>query len=383
MRQAAPAKAPTKRRLASLDWMRGIVMVLMVVDHASLAYNGDRVSNDSAATYSPGDALEPLGFLVRWVTHLCAPTFLLLAGTALAISVERRIAKGQDPRAIDRDIVLRGLIILLVDPILISFGVRILTFQVMYAIGAAMMLMPLLRRLPAIGLLVVSVGWMVGGELLTGLWWSPTGDAATSSASLPVALTMAWSISDSVRVIYPLLPWLSMMALGWWYGRHLLAFNEGRAKISPAMMMAIAGVIALVTFVVVRGLNGYGNMFLLRDDGSWVQWLHVSKYPPSLTFCALELGILFLSLAGLMVLEKRVTARENGVLLVFGQTAFFFYVIHRFVFDVSANWFGLKDAGGLGATLVASALMLAALYPACRWYRTYKRAHPTGLVRFL
>jgi uncharacterized membrane protein len=368
---------PQRRRIASLDWMRGIVMVLMVVDHASMAYNGNRVANDSAATYTTGDAVPALEFFVRWITHLCAPTFLVLAGAALAISIERRIARGMDPRVIDRDIVVRGLIIALVDPTLISFGVRIWTFQVMYAIGIAMMLMPIFRRLPSSVLLVLALGWMVGGELLTGLAWDP----GQGSSSVPAALTMAWHVEPGLRIIYPLLPWLSMMVLGWVFGRHILASNEGTSGLSPLALVMLWGAIGIAVFVVVRGLNSYGNMFLLRGDHSWVQWLHVSKYPPSLTFFGLELGLLFLALGVLMIVERRVTVRENGPLLVFGQTAFFFYVVHRFVFDVSANWMGLKGAGDLGATMVASAIMLVVLYPCCRWYRSYKRAHPESWAR--
>jgi uncharacterized membrane protein len=371
---------PPSKRLASVDWMRGIVMVLMVVDHASMAYNANRISGDSAATYTSGDPLPPLAFLVRFCTHLCAPTFLFLAGTALAISVERRIARGQSPRAVDRDIFIRGLIVLLVDPIIISFGVRTPTFQVMYAIGAAMMVMPLLRRLPSLALLLVGLAWIAGGELLTALVWDPVDGAA--NASVPAALTMARYETPDLRIIYPLLPWLSMMVLGWVFGRHLLRATEAGAPMRAATTLFAWGVVGLVAFAVARGLNGYGNMFLLRDDATLVQWLHVSKYPPSLTFTALMLGILCLGLGGLMRLEPHVGTRPNGALLVFGQTAFFFYVVHRFVFDVSANWFGLKGVGTLGTAMIASVVMLVLLYPACRWYRSYKKQHPTSVLRF-
>ena len=117
-------------------------------------------------------------------------------------------------------------------------------------------------------------------------------------------------------------------------------------------------------------------MFLPRTDDSWQQWLHVSKYPPSLTYCALEMGILFLCLALLRTIEERIGVRENGVFLVFGQTAMFFYLVHRLAFEIPATRFGLRGAGDLTTTYVVAALLLL-LYPACRWYRSFKAAHPT------
>ena len=370
--------SPASRRYASIDWMRGFVMLLMVVDHASLAFNGGRFANDSAATWTAGDPLPALEFTVRWLTHLCAPTFVFLAGTAMAIMVERRLAKGMPPGKVDRDIVIRGVIILLVDPILISLGVGHLTFQVMYAIGGAMILMALIRQLPSWLMALLAVAWLVFGEIPTGWWWDP----AAGSSSVPAAFVAAYYKAPDLRIIYPLLPWLAMMMLGWVYGRQLLAVRDGSARIGPVATLLIWAAVALATFAVVRYLNGYGNMFLYRDDGSFLQWLHVSKYPPSLSFAALELGVLFAMLAALMLIEPLIGVRPNGVLLVFGQTAFFFYVVHRFVFDVSANWLGYADSGDLGTALIVSFVMLILLYPCCRWYRSYKRAHPESVLRF-
>jgi uncharacterized membrane protein len=378
MTTGQPSTSTARRRYASIDWMRGIVMLLMVVDHASLAFNGNRFALDSAGSWTPGTALPPLEFSVRWLTHLCAPTFVFLAGTALAIMVERRLAKGMDPGQVDRDIVIRGVIILLVDPILISFGVRQLTFQVMYAIGAAMILMAVLRKLPSSALVALSLAWIAFGEIPTGMMWDP----GQGSSSIPAAFVTAWYLTPDLKVLYPLFPWLAMMMLGWVFGRHLLDAREGKARVSPAVTMLLWGGIALTVFHVVRYANEYGNMFLYREGGSILQWLHVSKYPPSMSFMGLELGVLFVTLGVLMLIEPLVTVRHNGVLLVFGQTAFFFYVVHRFVFDVSAHWFGLQGFGDLTTTMIVSLAMLMALYPCCRWYRSYKRAHPDSVLRF-
>ena len=139
----------------------------------------------------------------------------------------------------------------------------------------------------------------------------------------------------------------------------------------------------LIVFAVVRGIGAYGDMFLHRADNSWQQWLHVSKYPPSLAYYSLELGILFLCLALLRTIEVRIGVRENGVFYVFGQTAMFFYLVHRLAFETPATYFGLRGFDGLGATYGAAAVMLVLLYPMCRWYRTVKAAHPRSVLRYL
>ena len=160
-----------KHRYVALDWMRGIVMVLMAVDHASGAFNKGRLFTDSSFLYQAGMELPALQFFTRWITHICAPTFLFLAGTALALSLERRERAGESNTSIDRYLLTRGLLIALLDPILISrfWGYGSIMFQVLYAIGVSLILMIPLRRLRTAWLLGASVGFIFFGELLTGV----------------------------------------------------------------------------------------------------------------------------------------------------------------------------------------------------------------------
>jgi hypothetical protein len=144
----------------------------------------------------------------------------------------------------------------------------------------------------------------------------------------------------------------------------------------------IAGLGALGLFFFVRTYQGYGDMFLHRTNNSWQQWLHVSKYPPSLSFSALELGLLCVCLAALMRIEPIVGVRPNGVLLVYGQTAMFFYLVHRLVLEVPATYFGLRGIGNLATTYGVSAVLLALLYTACLWFRGFKAAHSTSFLKF-
>lgn len=373
------ANSAVSQRIASIDWMRGFVMVLMTIDHASMAFDAHHLDNDSALYANASTmALPAAEFFTRWMTHLCAPTFVFLMGTSLALSVERRVVKGANPWDIDRGMLIRGFIIALLDLTLVSLGSAHWNFGVLFAIGMSMICLVPLRRLPTWALLVLSVGWMALGELVTSLFWSPPGNA-----SIPAALTVAQYSHHLLVIKYPVIPWLAVSILGWVFGRHLIRYAAGLSTVSGRNVLWMCGGLSLILFAIVRGLNGYGNMFLPRVGNSWQQWLHVSKYPPSITYYSLELGILFLSLAFLRGLEQRIGVRENGPLYVFGQTAMFFYIVHRLVFEVPATYFGLRDIDGLAATYGVSAVMLVLLYPACRWYRTVKAAHPGSVLKYL
>jgi uncharacterized membrane protein len=358
--------------------MRGVVMVLMVIDHASMAFDGGHISQDSAMYPEAATmALPAAEFFTRWMTHLCAPTFVFLAGTSLALSIEKRVLKGVDAWEIDRTILIRGAVIALLDPTLVSLGSGRWTFQVLLAIGLGMMCMAPLRRLPTWALSTLALGWMLLGEIPTGWVWDPPGPSSPLAA-----LFVATYGSTDMVIKYPLLPWLAPMVLGWVFGRHLVRYAGGLSSVSGKKVLWIAGFAGLAIFFAVRYAGGYGDMFLHRADDTWQQWLHVSKYPPSLTYYALEIGLLCLNLAALRHLEERIGVRRNGPLLVFGETAMFFYLVHRLAFEIPATYFGLRGAGDLTTTYMVAFVMLIALYPACRWYRTVKAAHPDSWLKY-
>src|SRR5574338_810873 len=214
---ATVAARPRAARIAAIDWMRGFVMVLMVIDHASMAFDGTHNPLDSAmypdAMTAPLPAAE---FFTRWITHICAPTSAFLAGTSMALSIERKVRRGVPAWEIDRFILVRGAIIALLDPTVVSLGSGRLTLQVLFAIGVSMMCMALLRRLSWTTLLALGVGWFAVGEWITGLVWHPPG-----TASIPAALLVATYGGGAAVIKYPVIPWLAMMALGWAFGQHL------------------------------------------------------------------------------------------------------------------------------------------------------------------
>ncbi|HUV37738.1 MAG TPA: heparan-alpha-glucosaminide N-acetyltransferase domain-containing protein [Patescibacteria group bacterium] len=373
-----------KHRYVALDWMRGIAMVLMAVDHASGAFNKDRLFTDSAFFYKAGMRLPAFQFFTRWITHICAPAFLFLAGTALALSLERRARAGESNASIDRYLLTRGAIIALLDTILISrfWGYGSIMLQVLYAIGISLVLMIPLRRLRAAWLLGTSIGFLLLGELLIGVLLSLNNDQPTVIG----VLMIHGGLLPHLIVPYPVFPWLAVMILGFVFGKRLLRIRDsGSTRWSAERVLMVSGAASLIVFGIVRGLNSYGNMSLLRDNGSLIQWLHVSKYPPSLSFMTLELGLTGIILALLFRLQGKAhgAVRLWNPILVFGQTAFFFYVLHIVLLELSARGLNLHLEMGLGTTYLATVAVLVFLYPFCLRYRRYKASHPGGWARYI
>jgi len=368
----------TGTRLPAIDAMRGIVMVLMAMDHASHAFNAGRYAADSVLWYPPGAEIPTAQFLTRWVTHLCAPTFLFLAGFMLALSVAKRLSRGDAQRTIDKDVFIRGIFILVLDPLWMSFGFgENITFQVLYAIGASLCCMVLLRRLGIVKLLIIGLGLVFFGEALVKLaLWSGGGQ---KPGPLGTLLVTGLQKVKAVYVLYPMLPWLAYMILGWVCGKVMLRKDSFNA----VGFFLTSGTVSLIVFFIVRGFIKYGNMALYRYDHSVLQWLHVSKYPPSLTFAALELGLMFLILAALFVWYRNRKASAANPLQVFGRTPLFFYIIHVHLLAAAAWLLNMHQTGGLGETYAATGAALMVLYPLCRWYYRLKQTYPQSLLRYI
>jgi uncharacterized membrane protein len=233
-----------------------------------------------------------------------------------------------------------------------------------------------LRRLPTGVLLAIASSIVLFGEAFI----RACGWGGSRSAPIVASLLLVPGSHGRVIIAYPTLHWLAIMLFGFALGRVLVARPDPR-RVRRAF--ALAGVILLALFGIVRGVNGYGNMGLPRENGSLVQWLHVSKYPPSLSFVLLEFGILSLVLAAMYFVEERGARSDDNVLLVLGQTPMFFYLLHIPVLVLTAHALGVAHTLGLGATYGFAVLTIAALYPACRLYRRYKRAHPDGWTRYV
>lgn len=402
-------------RLTALDWMRGFVMALMAIDHSGLV-DPNHLFTDSVTLYDPGTPLPFWHSITRWITHLCAPTFVFLAGVSLALSIGKRQLAGVSGSEMDSHLLKRGLVLIAFDTFFIDpFGQ-----QVLFALGMGIISMIPLRRLGFKTMIVTALGILVGGEAIILLAYSWSGadpqavkgvvsgmmnlsgyDVAKLAEIRGLQPAIGWFAAITpflypgvavwlgplpILIIYPFLPWLGMMLLGWAFGI-LLIWHRSHPETTtdPKRVLLVGGAIALLLFVILRGLNGYGNMGLLREDASLVQWLHVSKYPPSLTFAALELGLMSLCLYVFFRYEKTLTGppRQGNPLLVFGQTALFFYLLHQPILGIVGGVTGLTGQMGLGGVYLFAVGILVVMYPLCVWYRRYKAAHPTNWTRYI
>ncbi len=230
-----------------------------------------------------------------------------------------------------------------------------------------------LRRLGARTLFIGALIILIGSELLL-VWLWDQGD----DAPLWLTLTFAPVFGASFSVMYPVVPWLAMMILGWVFGEQLMRMQH--SSWSFQRLLVVSGLLALLCFLLIRVLDGYGNMFMYLEGNEVVHWLHVSKYPPSLAYTFLELGLMAIMLAALMRLEPIIGVRHSGPVLIFGQIALFFYLAH---FGVLAVLSLVLNRGGLEKTYLFTLLVLILLYPICCIYRTLKWRYPRSILRFM
>ena len=314
-------------RLFALDAQRGLILVLMALDHAS---------HFVAQKHSPGEywggpfpAYESaLAFLTRLVTHLCAPGFFFLMGAGMVLFASARRREGWRMPAVMGHFFLRGGLLVALQFLVVNRawelsqgGWVVETYAgVLFALGGAMMLSSLLLWARPPLLLGAGVALLLGAQLLV-----PSPVLWTHAFSLPVRLLLVPGGDLTLWVNYPLLPWLGLALLGMGFG-HWLMENPDRAFRRGCRL----GLALLLAFILLRLANGLGNI-RPREGGSWIDFLNIVKYPPSLVFTLLTLG-LNLALMGLWNRLSSGLRRFFQPLLVYGRVPLFFYVAHLFLY---------------------------------------------------
>ena len=367
---------PLRQRLLSIDTLRGLVILFMLLDHVRETFLLHRQVSDPMSI----DSTEPALFISRTLAHLCAPVFVLLTGLSAFLYGQ----KYQGRRDVSAFLFKRGLFLVVLEFTLVNFAwtfqlpPSVIYLQVIWAIGISMLALAALVWLPRpllIGLALVIIG---GHNLLDGLHFDPG-----SALHIPWTILheRSWiDVSDTLRLrtTYPVLPWIGVIALG--YGLGPWFANATRPAVRQRYLL-VGGVSALVGFVLLRALNGYGEKpWQAYDSGvqTLMSFFNVTKYPPSLLFLALTLGI---GLLLLLAFERVGHRRWIGVLAVFGAAPMFFYLLHLYVLKVlyvacvalfglnHGNYFGFDSIGAVW--LMALALPLA-LYPPVRWFAALK-----------
>ena len=399
---AIPATPPTaavrSSRIVSVDILRGLVMMIMALDHVRDYFSG--------ATY-PAEDLSHASvalFLTRVVTHFCAPVFFLLAGTGAYLSLSRGRSLGQ----VSYFFLTRGLWLVVLELVVIRFAwnfnfTTVPVAQVIWALGWSMVAMALLVRLPVRWIAAFGIAMIAFHDLLDRIDLAALAALPRLWTILHVPGMVTFTPHIQLLVGYPLIPWVGVMAAGYAFGALFRRPDRGR-------LILWIGFATTLGFFIVRGINHYGNgvpgdrTIFPATLGAWhaqhtstftiLSFFDTVKYPPSLDYLLMTLGPALIVLG----LLDRATAESSlgRVVVVFGRVPLFYYVIHIYLIHALAivvAWLSGQPYAwmwqnsmfvqphpanyghGLPVVYLMLAVVLAVLYYPCRWYMNLKARH--------
>jgi uncharacterized membrane protein len=390
--RARPRPIVTRPRLDSIDLLRGLIMVLMLLDHTRDFFG--------SSAMNPRDVNDPALFLTRWVTHFCAPLFIFLAG----LSAFLYGARGRTRQELSLFLLTRGAWLVLLELSVVLFGwtfnpaFNFFVLQVIWAIGWSMIALAGLIYLPRVALVAFALSVIAGHTLLDdGIRAEQLHGFAPLWLLLhePGSLQLAPGIK--VLAVYPLVPWIAVMAAGYAFGP-VMNFPERQRR----RWLIGTGVSLVGVFVVLRALNVYGDPVAWQPSASWsasvLSFINCEKYPPSLLYLAMTLGSGLIALA----LFENARGRLASWLITFGAVPFFYYIVHIYLIHVVAiaaaafagadlAWLFQDPIGtkpnGYGVSLpliyVLWFAFLLALYPLCRWFAALKQRRHDWWLSYL
>jgi uncharacterized membrane protein len=375
---AAPA-----HRIASVDILRGIVMVVMALDHVRDYFTDVR--------FAPEDLTQTNAalFFTRWITHFCAPTFVFLAGTGAFLSLGR----GRDEKALSRFLWTRGLWLVVLEFTFVRsawlFSVSPAAgfwVQVIWALGISMIVLAALVRLPLPWIAAFGIVMIAGHNLFDGVAVSPTTPSGWLWSVLHVQGPLIHEGQPVLFVAYPVIPWIGVMAAGYAFGALLQRPEAERHR----TLLRLGGAMT-AAFVLIRLLNVYGDPQPWRVEKDAVttvlSFLNTTKYPPSLDYLLMTLGPAIMSL----VVFERWTGPVARFFSVFGRVPLFYYLAHIALAHLLAGLTALamgfgtdvltgnvffspvQEWGfGLGVVYLVWFVVILLLYLPCRWYAELK-----------
>lgn len=375
------------KRIGSIDLLKGLVMVIMALDHVRDFLHKDAFyfdPNDPALTTVPL-------FFTRWITNFCAPAFSFLAGLS-AFFVGRR----KNKKELSGFLAKRGLWLVIMEMTIVNFAwcfdmqFRTPSLAVIWVLGISMLVLSLLVHLPYRAILIFSLVVIFGHNLLdpvqfeNSVFWSV----------LHQAHIFEFGNGNKFYIDYPVIPWIAVMSLGYCFGKLY------EPDIDPARRRKILnwlGLFSILTFVIVRGINRYGDLVQWKEYDTFIQTgmsiLAANKYPPSLCYLLMTLGPAFLFLANSESWKGRIV----NFFSVFGRVPFFYYILHLYLIHAIAVITGLltgygwkllvltdwvimiPELKGYGVNLWVVYLLwimvIALLYPLCKKFDRYKLNH--------
>jgi uncharacterized membrane protein len=385
--------ASVRSRIEAVDVVRGAIMIIMALDHTRDFFGIPGQNPTDLTTASP--AL----FLTRWITFFCAPVFFLLTGTGAYLSLRRK-----SPKELSRFLFTRGLWLIFLEVVVMrcfayqfNFDYKVTMLLVLWALGWAMITLSALVYLPASVVTAFGVLLIVGHNLL---------DSVKSANPLWVILHSPGFVvntpSHVVFAAYPLIPWIGVTAAGYGLGQ-IYRWNAERRR---AFLLQL-GIVAIVAFVVIRGINAYGDPSHWEGQKTAVltacSFLNTTKYPPSLLFLLMTLGP---AMIFLRAVDRR-TPRMLRPALVIGKVPLFYYMLHFPLIHLlavvvsyarygSAHWmFESPDLGhypfsappdwgySLPVVYLIWALVVVTMYPLCRWFAALKQRRGESWLSYL
>jgi uncharacterized membrane protein len=382
-----PPLEATRQRDSSVDALRGAVMLLMALDHGREFLHHDAFFSDPVDATTTTAAV----FATRWLTHLCAPTFVALAGVGAGLAIEHGARRG----VVARLLLWRGLLLVLLELTWVKLSwefavdVRKFTLLVIWTLGVSMIALAFAITLPRRVTVAFAVIMIVLHDATNSV--TPASLGPLGSVWRVLHARGHFQVAGvTIEPYYPLLPWVGVMLVGY---AAAPVFTRSRSVRRRTLLYAAAA--SLVGFVLLRGSNLYGDPRPWSHQSAYgrtiMDFLNVAKYPPSLCFLLATGSVALL----LFLAVDRAGLAERNPLVVFGRTPLFFYLLHLpalHALGVAANaaktgradWLYGSDAehvrvpgdAGFGLLTVYGAvtLTIAALYPLCRWYARQKAA---------
>lgn len=396
-----------RQRIQSIDILRGLVMVIMALDHVRDFFYKVQLDDAGAAATGPTDLATtyPALFFTRWITHFCAPIFVFLAGTSIYL-----MGKKKTKAELSRFLITRGLWLIFVEVIIITFGwtfnpfYNLFILQVIWAIGASMVVVGLLIYLPYKILFAIGAIIVFGHNLLD---YPSINDGFKGSAIANLLYFSNFSVYEIfsghfILIVYAFLPWTGVMLMGYCFGK---LYEQGVDAAWRRRKLIQMGLGLLALFVVLRFINMYGDPvpWTTQSRGpiyTFLSFLNVNKYPPSLCFLSVTIGggMLFLALI------ENVQNRFTSVMNIYGRVPMFYYILHFYIihtlvvivfylqgfsngdivtdgvpFLFRPNTFGFN----LWGVYAVWAFVVIVLYPLCKKYNAYKSTHQKWWLSYL
>lgn len=385
--ESLPDNQLKTKRIISLDMLRGLVMVLMVLDHVRTFF--------SVRRFQPTDLTQttiPL-FLTRWVTHLCATSFIFLAGAAAYLYFVRR---QQSKRQLSRYLIIRGLMLVFLELTVVNLAwlfdqIHTLSAAgVLWVIGWSMVVLAVIIYLPIKVIAYSGILLIVGHNLFDNLHVEQLGQFGWVWAILHEPKMLTLFANKKFFVVYLLIPWIGVMATGYAFGTVFTLEKTVRHKFMRRLGWGL-----IFAFLIIRAINIYGDPqpWSVQANLSYtiLSFINCTKYPPSLLYLLITLGLAIL----LLDLFENRRFRILKPLLLFGQVPLFFYIIHLWLIRCTAVLLALPKYGlkaiflpflssfqmpadyGYDLPTVYSLwiFMVILLYPICNWFADYKKKH--------